>query len=72
MLQVASPVEALENMGRSLEAELKSMLQFYGEKTDPPDARKPEDFFGLILSFSIALQVRIEYSLLSTCANWFR
>lgn len=56
VLQVASPVEALENMGRSLEAELKSMLQFYGEKTDPPDARKPEDFFGLILSFSIALQ----------------
>ena len=54
--QVASPVDALENMGRSLEAELKSMLQFYGEKTDTPDARKPEDFFGLILSFSIALQ----------------
>lgn len=44
-------------MSNSLEAELKSMLAFFGENPDSPEAPKPEDFFGMILTFSSSLQV---------------
>ena len=52
-----SPViESLRKMGLSLDGELRSLLAFFGESPESPDAPKPEDFFGLILSFSSALQ----------------
>ena len=43
-------------MGTAVEADLRSLLIFYGEDPDGPDAPKPEDFFSLILSFSSSLQ----------------
>jgi diaphanous 1 len=43
-------------MSASLESELHSMLAFFGENPDSPEAPKSEDFFGLILSFSSSLQ----------------
>jgi diaphanous 1 len=46
-------------MSSALENELRSLLFYYGENPDSPDAPKPEDFFGLIASFSSSLQVRI-------------
>lgn len=49
-------VDSLKNMGTSLDSELRSLLAFFGETPDSPEAPKPEDFFGLILSFSSALQ----------------
>ncbi|PPQ84655.1 hypothetical protein CVT24_006861 [Panaeolus cyanescens] len=49
-------VEALKNMGDTVDKELKSLLLYYGEKQDGPEAPKPEDFFGLIASFSSSLQ----------------
>ncbi|KAI0776213.1 FH2-domain-containing protein [Trametes elegans] len=55
-LQMSSVVESLKNMSTSLENELRSLLAFYGETPDSPEAPKPEDFFGLILSFSSSLQ----------------
>lgn len=54
--QVSASVDALTKMSSSLEAELRSMLLFFGENPDAPEAPKPEDFFGLILSFSSSLQ----------------
>lgn len=44
-------------MSASVETELKSLLGFFGEKADSAEASKPEDFFGLIMSFSSSLQV---------------
>lgn len=49
-------VDSLKNMGTSLDTELRSLLTFYGEDPSSPEAPKPEDFFGLILSFSSSLQ----------------
>ena len=43
-------------MSSSLDNELRALLAFYGENPDSPEAPKPEDFFGLILSFSSSLQ----------------
>ena len=51
-----SVVDSLKNMATSLDNELRSLLAFYGEQPDSPEAPKPEDFFGLVLSFSSALQ----------------
>ena len=52
-----SSVTALSHMMDSLDSELKSLLSFYGEVAEGPEASKPEEFFGLILSFSASLQV---------------
>ena len=51
-----SVVDSLKNMATSLDNELRSLLAFYGEQPDSPEAPKAEDFFGLILSFSSSLQ----------------
>lgn len=45
-------------MGNAVEAELKNLLIYYGEDPTSSEAPKPEDFFGLVLSFSSSLQVR--------------
>jgi len=44
-------------MSQAIEKELKSLLEYYGEVPEAPEAPKPEDFFGLIVSFSSSLQV---------------
>lgn len=51
-------------MGVSLDTELRSLLAYYGEMSNKPDALKPEDFFGLILTFSSSLQVCILFATL--------
>ena len=55
--QVSPNVDALKKMGNMIEGELRSLLTYYGEDPDSPDAPKSEDFFGLIASFSSSLQV---------------
>lgn len=55
-VQMSPVVESLKNMAILLESDLRSLLAFYGETPDSPEAPKPEDFFGLILSFSSSLQ----------------
>jgi hypothetical protein len=54
--QVTPAVDALKNMGSAVETDLRSLLIFYGENPDAPEAPKPEEFFSLILSFSSSLQ----------------
>ncbi|TFK28908.1 FH2-domain-containing protein [Coprinopsis marcescibilis] len=49
-------VDALKNMGNSVDGELKALLEYYGEDPNAPEAPKPEDFFGIIASFSSSLQ----------------
>lgn len=44
-------------MASTVESDLRSLLEYYGEAPDSPEAPKPEDFFGLVLSFSSSLQV---------------
>ncbi|KAF9346650.1 hypothetical protein BGX34_003741 [Mortierella sp. NVP85] len=46
-------IQKLIEVGQSLEIDLKKLLMFYGE--DPNNA-KPEDFFGMLVSFSTMLQ----------------
>lgn len=41
-------------MGEKLELDLRALLQYYGE-TSPNS--KPEDLFGIVVSFSSALLV---------------
>lgn len=53
----SNTIDALKNMAASLSKELDAMLSYYGEKPDTPESPKPEDFLGLILSFSSSLQV---------------
>lgn len=57
IFQETPTVDALKNMGGALSKELRSLLVYYGENPDSPDAPKPEDFFNLIASFSSSLQV---------------
>lgn len=47
-------------MGKTLESDLSSLLTYYGESPDSADSSKPEDFFAMVVSFSSALQVRLE------------
>lgn len=48
-------------MNAAVDKELQSLLSYFGETptTDAPEGHKPEDFFGLIASFSASLRVRI-------------
>lgn len=50
-------IEALHNMSATLDNELKSLVSYYGEDPNSTEAPKPEDFFGLVASFSSSLQV---------------
>jgi len=49
-------VAALKNMSNSVDSELRSLLQYYGEDPDGPDCPTPDIFFGWISSFSSSLQ----------------
>jgi len=57
--QVTPSVEALQHMGSKVNEELRDLLQFFGEKPEGSESMKPEEFFGLVMSFSSALQVRL-------------
>ncbi|KAJ3826405.1 hypothetical protein F5880DRAFT_95012 [Lentinula raphanica] len=54
--QVSTNVEALKEMAVTVEANIRSLLAYFGENLDSPEAPKSEDFFGLILSFSSSLE----------------
>jgi len=64
---MAHKVGALKNMSNAVESELSSLLTYYGEDPDSPETPKPEDFFGLIVSFSSSLQVGMPFE--STATN---
>jgi len=49
-------IEALKNMRTSVEVEVRSLLAYFGEDPDSPETPKPEDFFGMIATFSSSLQ----------------
>uniref|UniRef100_A0A0W0GB16 Putative FH2-domain-containing protein n=1 Tax=Moniliophthora roreri TaxID=221103 RepID=A0A0W0GB16_MONRR len=54
--EASTVVKSLRNMASEVEDKLRKLLIYYGENPDSPDALKPEEFFGLILSFSASLQ----------------
>lgn len=56
-LEATSSVDKIRHKGESIGVELKALLEFFGEATEGPEATKPEDFFGMVLTFSLALQV---------------
>ncbi|KAJ3780841.1 hypothetical protein GGU10DRAFT_132917 [Lentinula aff. detonsa] len=56
ILQANPSVEALKTMAVTVDTGLRSLLAYFGENPDSPEAPKSEDFFGLILSFSSSLQ----------------
>ncbi|KAJ3474280.1 hypothetical protein NLI96_g12545 [Meripilus lineatus] len=55
-IQMSTNVDAMKKMSTSLETELRSLFVYFGEPPDPPEAPKPEDFFGMVLLFSSSLQ----------------
>jgi len=50
--QVEPTIESIREIATNLDNELQQMLIYYGED---PKSTKPEDFFGLIVSFSSSL-----------------
>ncbi len=56
IVQARPTVDNLKVSGQALESELKSLMAYYGESTEGSDATKPEDIFGVIMTFSSALQ----------------
>ena len=54
--QARPTVDNLKISGQALDSELKSLMAYYGESTEGSDAMKPEDFFGVIMTFSSTLQ----------------
>lgn len=67
--KVGPSVEALKNMAQLLDGQLKALMAYYGEQTDAADAKRPEDFFGMISSFSTSLQVSTQHSGILHCGN---
>ncbi len=49
-------------MNSAVDNELQALLAYFGETSSPdvPEGHKPEDFFGLIASFSASLRVRTQ------------
>lgn len=54
--QVRPTVANLKVSGQALDNELKSVMAYYGESVEGSDATRPEDVFGMIMTFSSALQ----------------
>ncbi|EIW76318.1 hypothetical protein CONPUDRAFT_139713 [Coniophora puteana RWD-64-598 SS2] len=52
----STSIDALKKMMDAVEGDLRSLLAYYGESGDPSDGIKPEDFFGIVCSFSTTLQ----------------
>lgn len=55
-LEVAQSVDALNKMAALIEIDLRALFSYYGEDLDSPEGPKPDDFFGMICSFSSSLQ----------------
>ena len=55
--QVSERVDALKQLGQTVENDLRSLYAYFGEAFDTSESPKPEDFFGMICSFSLSLQV---------------
>ncbi|KAG2135719.1 uncharacterized protein EDB93DRAFT_821509 [Suillus bovinus] len=55
-LEVAQRVDALNKMAALVEVDLRALFSYYGEDLDSPEGPKPDDFFGMICSFSSSLQ----------------
>lgn len=55
-LEVAQRVDALNNMAVLVETDLRALFSYYGEDLNSPEGPKPDDFFGMICSFSSSLQ----------------
>jgi len=53
---VQGMVTTLRDEADTLDSSLKSLLAYYGETSESGEGPKPEEFFGLIMSFSSALQ----------------
>ncbi|OJA17689.1 hypothetical protein AZE42_11865 [Rhizopogon vesiculosus] len=53
---VAKSVDALKNMASVVETDLRALFSYYGENLDSPEGPKPDDFFGMVCSFSSSLQ----------------
>jgi len=51
---VEPTIKSIREIATNLDNELQQMLIYYGED---PNSTKPEDFFGLIVSFSSSLIV---------------
>ncbi|KAG1853530.1 hypothetical protein C8R48DRAFT_777040 [Suillus tomentosus] len=43
-------------MAALVETDLRALFSYYGEDLDSPEGPKPDDFFGMICSFSSSLQ----------------
>ncbi|KAH7922962.1 FH2-domain-containing protein [Leucogyrophana mollusca] len=54
--KVTENVDALKKMADFVETDLRGLFSYYGESLDSPDGLKPEEFFGMICSFSSSLQ----------------
>lgn len=54
--EAAGTVERIRKMGGEIEGDLKGLLAYFGEQTEGPESTRPEDFFSMVLSFSLALQ----------------
>ncbi|KAJ6566848.1 hypothetical protein B0H19DRAFT_1258033 [Mycena capillaripes] len=57
VVQVGPSAKAMKIMGNLLQEEYRSLLVYYGENLDSPEALDAEKLFQLILSFSSSLQV---------------
>ncbi|KAG2129008.1 hypothetical protein DEU56DRAFT_818346 [Suillus clintonianus] len=55
-LEVAQSVDALDKMAVLVGTDLRALFSYYGEDLDSPEGPKPDDFFGMICSFSSSLQ----------------
>ena len=55
--EVSERVDVLKRLSTTVENDLRSLYAYFGESFDSPESPKPEDFFGMICSFSISLQV---------------
>ncbi|KAL7410280.1 hypothetical protein BDY24DRAFT_186432 [Mrakia frigida] len=54
--EAAMSVERIKRMGAAIDGDLKGLLAYFGEPSEGPESTRPEDFFAMVLSFSIALQ----------------
>lgn len=57
VVQISERVSALERMASTVETDLYALYAYYGEPYGTPESPKPGDFFGVICSFSLSLQV---------------
>lgn len=46
----------IQALGTKLEEDLRSLLSYFGEKMDGLEGTRPDEFFGMMLGFSLALQ----------------